>query len=98
MGRLKKGKSRRTPVRFKGDDYIPEIDRARWVEYGTLVNRDPMHTFRTRRGRKSARWKGGIKPVRATERAWQATASTVIGGIPREVTRQADSYDRRNGR
>lgn len=97
MGRIKKGKARRTPARRRGDDYIPEVDRARWVEYGTLANRDPRHEFKHRRGRRSAKWRGGIKPARATERAWEATSQRVYSNIPREARAAIERYNRKHG-
>ena len=96
MGRIKKGQTRRTPIRRKGDDYISEWQRNIWVEYGTLANRSRTHTFKSPRRRRSARWKGGIKAIMATERAWQTTGSSVINRIPAEVKAAADKFDKRN--
>lgn len=96
MGRIKKGQTRRTPIRRKGDDYISEWQRNIWVEYGTLANRSRTHTFKSSRRRRSARWKGGIKAIMATERTWQTTGSSVINRIPAEVRAAADKFDKRN--
>ena len=96
MGRVKKGQTRRTPIRRKGDDYISEWQRNVWIEYGTLANRSKSHSFKSPRRRKSARWRGGIKAIMATERAWNTTGSMVISRIPAEVKASADKFDKRN--
>ena len=98
MGRIKKGQTRKTPIRRKGDDYISEWQRNIWVEYGTLANRSKKHRFKSPRRRRSASWKGGIKPVLATERAWAEKQSTVFSNIAREVKAAADRYDKRNSK
>ena len=98
MGRIRKGQTRRTPVRRKGDDYISEWQRNIWVEYGTLANRSKNHSFKSPRRKKSASWRGGIKAIMATERAWNTTGSRVISKIPAEVKAAADRYDRRNNK
>ena len=97
MGRIKKGRTRRTPARMKGDDYIPEIDRTRWVEHGTLANRDPRHEFKRKRDHRSAKWRGGIRPIRATERAWAATSQRVYANIPKESRSAIERYNRKHG-
>ena len=92
MGRIRKGATRKTQVRRKGDGYISEWQRNIWVEYGTLANRARGHKFKNPRKAKSAKWKGGIKPVLASERAWAETESSVIAAIPKEVTAEARKY------
>ena len=92
-----KPRERHVRKREKGDDYIPEFQRAYWFEYGTLSNRDPRHRFVHRRKTKTAGWKGGIRATRDTELAWQMASGAVVGAIPREVTKAADNYDRKNG-
>lgn len=95
MGRIKKGQTRRTPIRSKGDNYISEWQRNIWVEFGTLANRTRSHKFKSARREKSIRWKGGIKPVLAADKAWGETQSTVIANIPKEVKKSAEKYDKK---
>lgn len=96
MGRIRKGQTRRTPVRSRGDNYISEWQRNIWVEFGTLANRARSHKFKSARREKSRRWKGGIKPELAADKAWAETQATVIANIPKEVEKSAEKYDKKN--
>jgi hypothetical protein len=54
----------------KGQDWDP-YQLAYWHNYGTLANRDPEHQFKTGRRKKTAGYRGGIRPMRFVERAWE---------------------------
>lgn len=43
---------------------MPDWNKAYWLNYGTLANRDRTHRFAYARRPESAHWKGGIKPRR----------------------------------
>ena len=98
MGRIKRGRTRRSPVRSKGDNYISEWQRNIWVEFGTLANRARSHKFKSARREKSKHWKGGIKPALAADKAWSETRSTVVANIPKEVKIAADKYDKKQNK
>ncbi|MZP67227.1 MAG: hypothetical protein GT597_13900 [Bacteroidales bacterium] len=44
-----------------------------WHNYGTLSNRAPGHSFQYRRRKKSAHWKGGIRPRFFVDRAVESS-------------------------
>ena len=96
MGRIKKGQARRTPIRYKGDNYISSFQRNIWFEYGTLDNRDPNHKFKSPRRKRSLHWKGGIKPQRVTEVSWKATHLTVQQQIDIELHKSVKNWLRKN--
>jgi hypothetical protein len=75
-----KGKSMRLSVGFysgqgmyrnrRGRDWDPYM-LAYWHNYGTLANRDPSHSFKKPRRAGTAAFKGGIRPRRFVEIAWE---------------------------
>lgn len=95
MGRIKKGRLRRTPKRYKGDGYISDYNRNIWMEYGTLSNRAAGHSFKSARRRKSAHWRGGIKPLLATERSWRSSSGVVKSAIIVETRKRAEAFNRK---
>ena len=64
VGPFKKGV---TYQNRKGQTWNPYM-LLYWFNYGTLANRLSGHSFQKARGRKSASWKGGIKPGQFIER------------------------------
>lgn len=89
------GGRNKTIHRKKGDGYMSMWFIDYWLEYGTLANRDPAYRFGNARRSKSSSWKGGIQSMRAQERAWRATRSSVVAAIPTETRASADRYNKR---
>lgn len=75
-----RGKSLTAAVGFYGNKGVYINSRGKawnpymlvyWQNYGTLANRDGQHKFLRPRTNKSAHKKGGIRPLRFVERAWE---------------------------
>lgn len=75
-----KGKSMTVATGFFGNAGVYVNSRGKqwnpymllyWFNYGTLANRDPGHNFLKPRRAVSANRKGGIKPAKIVEGAWE---------------------------
>ena len=64
-------------------------NRAYWKNYGTLANRDPSHKFTMARKRKSAHFKGGIKPRHFFEPALAGIESKFKTNLIQELDKRA---------
>ena len=52
-----------------------------WYTYGTLANRDKAHKFEFQRKRKSANWRGGIRPNKSAAELIDREVNTIVNGL-----------------
>jgi hypothetical protein len=65
---------------------------AYWKNFGTLANRDKSWSFSYARKRKSASWRGGIKPRGNIAGAWEANKARVEATIENESAKIIMDY------
>ena len=77
-----KGTRRTNPAEFFA------FQKAYWLNYGTLSNRDAGHKFLKARKKESAQWQGGIKPRNFFDQV-RTTAESELGQkIIQEIKKQ----------
>lgn len=77
---------------FRTGKYMPAWNKAYWLNYGTMANRDPSHSFKRARRTISADWSGGIKPHKFVEKSWTSTADKVQSIIENELENETVKF------
>ena len=74
-----RGKSNDVPALWAGlvrtSSNSFSYQKAYWKNFGTLENRMQGYPFLNTRKRKTANWKGGVKPISAVDRIWNLKAA-----------------------
>lgn len=63
-----------------------------WHNYGTLANRDSQHSFSNPRRNPSAGWKGGIKPGRFIDKAWESSKGQAQQVFEENAEKEIDKF------
>lgn len=79
----------------RGQDWDP-YQIAYWHNYGTMANRDTSHTFKTPRRRTTAGYRGGIRPLRFVERAWEQSKSKAQSEFEKKVDEEIIKFLEKN--
>ena len=79
----------------RGQDWDP-YQIAYWHNYGTLANRDTGHSFKTPRRRTTARYRGGIRPLRFIEKAWEQSKAQAQNEFEKKVDEDITKFLEKN--
>lgn len=70
------------------DAYFPLY----WSNYGTLTRRDSSHQFKNKIKDRSAKRRGGIRPLLFVERSWEQTKQQAETIIQKELVTQTEKF------
>lgn len=69
-------------------DKVYDWFKAYWSNYGTLSKRDQTHSFDRKRKARSREWRGGIRPRRFFEGAYQGHEARFLEAFEKSMDKQ----------